>query len=811
LGAVWLVFHAELRRRWRSWLAIAILISVVAGFVLAATAGGRRTASAFPQFVAAHGFDAVVYATRPVPKVARLRGVSSVTEVVIPDAGDPRCDCTHTISQANLGVEVVAPKARSPFTLISGRMPDPSAPDEVLASFTLQQDYGVQIGTVIHVPFEAPSQASAYNNPNDGLPNPKGPTVAFHVVGIEATEYEFPSGSPPVYVLYTTPAFARTVLPRTAVEYQYYVRLRAGASDIPRFGNEAQTLNLGTGTVGYSSEDGQAATVEASIHPQAIGWWVLAALAALVGLAVVGQALARQSVVESEEYPTMAAIGVNRRQLVALGMVRNLLVGFAGAVGAVAVATAVSPIAPLGEARLAESSTGVTFDSLVLPIGGLATVAVVLALGVWPAVRAAHTLRSNDRPAASRPSAVVKQLAAAGAPPSGVIGVRNALERRSGGATVPLGSAVLAMVLAVVALCGTGVFGASLAHLTATPKLYGDPEQLSFSPPNPALLKSLEDDRAVTGITEGVGAGDVSINKVIVGVISGTVIRGRLLFSTVNGHFPNGDNQIGLGVTTMRLVGAHLGSDVPVTVTTFFGSKRTVTFRVVSQDSFPEIGGFVSLGIGALVTTAGLERALCAPGPQLAECRQKTGQHNNGTGGIRVSFVSGPRGRAAIMHYLHTYPSITTTPLTPISLVNFGEAVNFPLIFGAMLAVFGAATLTHLLMVSVSRRRREFGLLKVLGFVNGQVVSTVAWQATTLALVGIIIGVPLGVVIGRAVWRAFANNLGVIPVAVVPALLIGGLAAGVIVVANFIAIAPALAATRSKPADLLRTTQLNAL
>ena len=53
----------------------------------------------------------------------------------------------------------------------------------------------------------------------------------------------------------------------------------------------------------------QAASVEASIHPQAIGWWILAALAALVGLAVVGQAVARQSVVESEDYPTMAAIG----------------------------------------------------------------------------------------------------------------------------------------------------------------------------------------------------------------------------------------------------------------------------------------------------------------------------------------------------------------------------------------------------------------------------------------------------------------------------------------------------------------------
>ena len=99
------------------------------------------------------------------------------------------------------------------------------------------------------------------------------------------------------------------MLPRTAVDYQYYVRLRDGPAGLPRFADEAKTLNLGTGTVGYSSEDGQAATVEASIHPQAIGWWVLAALAALVGLAVIGQALFRQSVVESEDYPTLAAVG----------------------------------------------------------------------------------------------------------------------------------------------------------------------------------------------------------------------------------------------------------------------------------------------------------------------------------------------------------------------------------------------------------------------------------------------------------------------------------------------------------------------
>ncbi len=117
--------------------------------------------------------------------------------------------------------------------------------------------------------------------------------------------------------------------------------------------------------------------------------------------------------------------------------------------------------------------------------------------------------------------------------------------------------------------------------------------------------------------------------------------------------------------------------------------------------------------------------------------------------GVRVSFVSGPQGQAAIRHYLAAYQYNATVPVTPTSLVNFGEAVNFPLIFGIMLAVFGAATLTHLLVVSVSRRRREVGLLKVLGFVNRQVISTVSWQATAVALVGTVIGLPLGVVLGR--------------------------------------------------------------
>jgi ABC-type lipoprotein release transport system permease subunit len=95
--------------------------------------------------------------------------------------------------------------------------------------------------------------------------------------------------------------------------------------------------------------------------------------------------------------------------------------------------------------------------------------------------------------------------------------------------------------------------------------------------------------------------------------------------------------------------------------------------------------------------------------------------------------------------------------------------------------------------------------LKVLWFVNRQVASAVSWQSTTLALVGIVVGVPLGVVAGRATWNAFADNLGAVPVSVVPVWLVCVLVAGVVVAANVLSVAPALVATRSRPGDLLRT------
>jgi hypothetical protein len=288
---------------------------------------------------------------------------------------------------------------------------------------------------------------------------------------------EFPSGTTPEYDLFTTPAFARAINKKVPLASVYLVRLRHGTSSLPRFAAATGSLHV----VYVSNQATAAAAVTASIHPQAVGWWVLAVLAALAGFAVLGQALSRQSVVESEEYPTLVALGLPRRQLIVLGTARNLMVALVGAAGAVIVAFALSPLTPIGEARLAEPSTGLAFDPLVLLLGALATVVVVLLLGIWPAVRASRVHVGGERASEGHPSIIVSKVAATGAPPSAVIGVRRALERGRGAASLPVGTALFGSALAVMALCATVVFADSLTHLTATPALYGSDYQMSIS------------------------------------------------------------------------------------------------------------------------------------------------------------------------------------------------------------------------------------------------------------------------------------------------------------------------------------------
>ena len=800
MAVVGMLFHTEARQRWKSWLLLGGLIALTTGLVLAGVSAGRRTAAAFPQLVATHGYDAVTYSSKPLPKIGGLHEVRSVTALSAPATAVPSCACSQAISQEDFNLYVAPTKSLSHFVnLVAGRMPDPSDPHQILASFNLQE-LGVHVGTVMRVPFYAPSQRAALDN---GHIIPHGPTLALRVVGIEASEGEFPGSSgEPEKDLYATSALARALSGKTIAFSIYYVRLAHGVDDIPKFEADAQAL----GALGSADQVTPATAVASSIHPQAVGWWILAALSAVVGLVVVAQALARQSLVESETHDVLRALGLGRREMVLVGVARTLTIGVIGVVGGVALSFLLSPLAPVGEARLAEPSRGLNFDPLVAVIGVLGALFLLSGLGLLSDLRTTRT-KSPGTTRVARPSRLVGSLAGAGAPPSLLIGVRRAVERGAGRDAVPVGAAMLGSILAVTALCATSVFGASLTHLTTTPALYGQPFDvwlnLNGSPATPTpMLSHLERMRGITGITGGIGD-DLKINGETVDALAGDPLRGSLQLTTVNGRPPHSDHEIALGATTMRALHTHLGAAVAVSAPRPGGGSRTSSYRVVGTTVFPPDFGAGGLGTGAVFTLGGFLDAQCPPGPSQAACGREA--FEGGGGSYMLRFARGPDGRAALDRVAKEYAASISYPVTPANLVNFGEAVNFPLIFGLVLILFGVTTLVHVLVVSVARRKREAGLLRALGFVRRQIAYSVWWQTTTIALVGLVVGVPVGILIGRAVWQEFALSLGVLPVAVVVPWVIVAVAAGTLVVASALAIGPAVVAARSRPASLLRS------
>lgn len=165
----------------------------------------------------------------------------------------------------------------------------------------------MHIGSVVTVPLYSLAQASAVEN---GNPAPRGARVGFQVVGIEANVTDFPAGVTAVYNLYTSPAFDRGEGRQALRFYGALVRLRGGAADLPRFQVDFQHLHGLSYCHGIQSEDSGDTAVERSTHPQAIGWWLFALFVCLVGLAVVGEALSRQSLLEAESYPILEALGV---------------------------------------------------------------------------------------------------------------------------------------------------------------------------------------------------------------------------------------------------------------------------------------------------------------------------------------------------------------------------------------------------------------------------------------------------------------------------------------------------------------------
>jgi ABC-type lipoprotein release transport system permease subunit len=118
--------------------------------------------------------------------------------------------------------------------------------------------------------------------------------------------------------------------------------------------------------------------------------------------------------------------------------------------------------------------------------------------------------------------------------------------------------------------------------------------------------------------------------------------------------------------------------------------------------------------------------------------------------------------------------------------------------------LLAAIATVHALVTTTRRRRHDLAVLRVLGFVSGQVRSTLRWQALTVAAVGLVVGVPVGVIAGRRIWSVLAGTVGVTDDWTFPWLTVILAVPAAVGVAVVLAILPGRAAAQVSPGRVLR-------
>jgi hypothetical protein len=814
-AVVFLAAH-ELRTRWRGWAVLVLLVAVAGGAVLAAAAGARRTASAYPRLLTASKASDVLVAPDGsglggyFDALARLPGVAAVApvaglnlELLGRGALAARTSNTMAPVDGRFGRVLEVPK------VLAGRLPAAGRAGEIAVDQRGAALMGLQVGSVLAMrahPERPPGVSPAVRGPS----HPR--VLRERVVGIVVTR-----GSVLPVTLQDNGALimaSPALFHRLGAWYMAYggayVKLRPGASP-EVFRHRAQSLSrrypATLGHVFLADENTQAAAVQRAIRPEAVALGLFALALGLTVLLIVGQAATRVLAAGSLDNPTLVALGMTRGQLMAAGLVK---VGAAAAVGALAaagVAVAASPLMPIGAARLAEPDPGVSADAAVLAAGAAAIVALLVARVAWQAWRLAlASAYRGGTPAEPGPwPRLTAWLASAGAPATMAAGVRLALEPGRGRTAVPVRAALAGTALSVLAVTAALTFGANLVHLVNTPRLYGQrwhaAIDLQFATITPADAQHrLGRLPGVTGWTFG-NHGIVGIGGHVIPAIGLTAGKGPLLSPTLlQGRPPRTGSEIVLGTATLRQIGRRVGQMVTVTV-----SGAQMRARIVGRAVFPHFGqgSFTptDLGQGAQTTAAVLKTEPFPPGAP------------PGFQVVLVSFAPGPHQAANIAGFQRSMTGFcqtiqqstcVVTSQRPNGVTNYASIDRTPAVLAAVLAAVGAAVLAQFIVVSGRRRRRDFAIFKALGLLRRQVSSITAWQVSTLTGLALLAGLPLGIAAGRWSWALFCHGLGLPATAVTPWRPVLLMTPAVIVIANAVAYWPGRKTARLRPAEVLR-------
>ncbi len=825
--------------QWGAYLSLVVLVALMGGIAMGSIAAARRTQSAYPAFLAAtnasdltmstygvtSNSSASNYSPRLTSEIAHLPEVKRVESWVgaqiVPLESDGAPNLTAPMNPVGSVDGLYFDEDRA--TPVVGRMANPKRADEFVTTALGAHLLGIHIGEVVPMGVYTAAQ---FSSAGFGTPQVAPELrIGVRLVGIVVFNNEVIEDDtdrlPTDFLI--TPALTSKLIAADAVQGTWYgMQLRHGSRDIPEAEQALIRLLPSGSDANFNVASLTETKVERAVKPESIALGVFGAIAALAALAIALLAISRQLRAGDEDVQVLRALGASPTTTLADQVVGIVVAIVVGSVLAVVVAVSLSPLSPLGPIGAVYHPPAVAFDwtvlglGLVVLIGGLGATSVALAYRSAPQRLAA---RSGSEP--SRDSKLVQIATSSGLSASGVIGLRFALNPSQGRTAVPARSVLIGAAIAVAIVTTTLTFSSGLHTLVSRPALYGWNWNYALSSENdvpPAALTALNHDHDVWA-SSGYHPLSVQIDGQTVPVLLGPN-HAAVAPPILSGHAVDNNNQIVLGAITLSLLHKHIGD----TVVFSFGSPSTAPLYlppaklvIVGTATMPAIGGsgnfaeHPSMGTGAVLSEY--------VSPAIRHATQQPDPNLNGPGivFVRLRGSVGSAGGMADMHRVAQLANkvFATDPNAagdnvevlgvqhPAEIVNYQSTGATPVILAAGLAFGATAALALTLIVSVRRRRRELALLKTLGFTSRQLAATIAWQASVIAVIAVIIGVPLGIVAGRQLWVVFARSINAVPQPTVPTSLLL-VTVCTLALANLVAAVPARLAARTPAAFVLR-------
>jgi hypothetical protein len=765
-----------------------VLLGLAGGAALTAAQAARRTDTAFTRSIAAaHASDAVVNAdtfTYDPSQSASLRAKG----LRLLDAVDrlPMVVAHGRFGGANLfvvnGHEVdqrfstgsafglVAydndiGRTLSTLRISSGRLARPDRADEITITATTARLSGWRVGTLV-------TNLRVYH-PNEfdetGLPlGNAGTHLRMHVVGIgEVPEDLLVPKSERQPRVFLTPAF-RQRFPDSDFYLNEWVRLRGGHADLAALRQAVTRINRASPEIGMpvSPTGDLLAKVNRANDPLVKGLWILAILAAFVGILLAAQSLGRSFSERANDHAQLRAIGATRNQRLSAEITTLAAVAILAAVLAVVIGWLFSPLGPVGAARDAEPRPGFSFD-LALSAAAIAAIFVGTVLAALPAILRVAFRRDLPGMVAAdnrtRPSRISDLIGRSGLGPSATIGTRLALQPGRGATATPVRSVLTSLTLVVAAVAATFAFGANLQRWTETPRLYGWNWDAALGGNFGGIPPQFE--QPIAHYDNVVQAGGLNVGKLTVGrhsiaAIGVSSVRGLVAPVINDGRMARNAHEVVLGAKTMSTLHTRIGAVITGTV-----ADERVRLEVVGRTTFPafgnERGGGTGLGTGALGTTG----LFPLQNPDAAH------EHFNY---MLLRFTPGTaekserKLRAFLAKQGCVDPTCLITDSRPAEIDGYRSARGLPAAIGVVLVLLLVATLTHVLVSTMRRRAADLAVLRAIGSSSRNLVATLRWQALVLTGSAILIGLPLGLIASRFAWKWFSSSIGIAPGTVMP-------------------------------------------